>query len=266
MGHEKGFIPMETKTIRDQEYFLKSLREDGVEEIYVARAKQTAAGKKSAVSVPPEVPQEARTAQPSVSQTGPRSVRDELIELRDKVLACSRCTELALTRKTVVFGAGNASAKLMFVGEAPGHDEDVQGLPFVGKAGQLLTKIIESIGYTRKQVFICNVLKCRPPQNRTPQSDEIMNCHDYLMKQIALIHPQIICALGTFAAQTILKTGQSISHLRGKFYDFPGSVPPDGQPIKVICTFHPAYLLRNPQDKRKVWEDMKMIQKELEGK
>lgn len=182
--------------------------------------------------------------------------KEALLSLRETVLGCTQCADLASTRKSVVFGAGNAQAKLVFVGEAPGHDEDLHGLPFVGRAGQLLTKIIESIGLTRQNVFICNVLKCRPPGNRNPLPKEISNCEPYLFSQLDMIRPKIICALGTFAAQTLLKTNASISSLRGKFYDFRAS--------KLICTFHPAYLLRNPEDKRKTWEDMKMIRAELE--
>ncbi len=219
----------------DPKLFLKMLQEDGIDEIYLPK-KPSATDNASRLS------------------TGAKA---ELLALREKVLACTLCNELAATRKSVVFGAGNVKAQLMFVGEAPGRDEDLQGLPFVGRAGQLLTKIIESIGLTRQQVFICNVLKCRPPQNRQPQPDEILNCQPYLNKQIELIQPKIICALGTFAAQTLLRTGIPISQLRGRFHEFGAA--------KVLCTFHPAYLLRNPGEKRKVWEDMKMIKKELEG-
>ncbi len=183
------------------------------------------------------------------------SPKENLLSLREVVIHCTQCSELAQTRKSVVFGAGNVRAQLVFVGEAPGHDEDFQGLPFVGQAGQLLTKIIESIGLTRQNVFICNVLKCRPPGNRNPLPEEIANCEPYLFKQLEIIQPKIICALGTFAAQTLLKTESSISSLRGKFHEFRG--------CKLICTFHPAYLLRNPEEKRKVWEDMKMIRAEL---
>ncbi len=179
-----------------------------------------------------------------------------LSELKDVVHDCVKCSELASKRKNVVFGSGNPQAQLVFVGEAPGQDEDIQGLPFVGKAGQLLTKIIESIGQSRDSVFICNVLKCRPPGNRNPLPAEIFNCEPYLIEQINLIKPKIICALGTFAAQTLLKTERTISSLRGKFHEYQGS--------KLLCTFHPAYLLRNPEEKRKVWEDMKMIRTELE--
>lgn len=179
------------------------------------------------------------------------------MKLREEALACTKCSDLYGTRTKVVFGSGNIKARLMFVGEAPGYDEDQQGLPFVGAAGQLLTKIIESIGYSRNQVFIANTLKCRPPGNRQPKPDEIANCWPFLQKQIELIKPEIICALGSFAAQTLLKKADSISRLRGKFFDF-------GNGIKVMCTFHPAYLLRNPEEKRKVWEDMKTIKTELE--
>jgi DNA polymerase len=229
----------------DPATFRRYLKEEGIQEIYAERVAGSARTEKTAAAEP--------TAQLPYDP-GPRA---ELLKLREKVLQCTLCQELASTRKSVVFGAGIAKAELMFVGEAPGHEEDVQGLPFVGPAGQLLTKIIASIGLDRRQVFIANVLKCRPPGNRQPQPDEILNCEPYLKKQIELIRPKIICALGTFAAQTLLKTGESISRMRGRFYDYQGA--------KLICTFHPAYLLRNPEEKRKVWEDMKMIQNELQA-
>jgi DNA polymerase len=141
------------------------------------------------------------------------------------------------------------------VGEAPGYDEDQHGLPFVGRAGQLLTKIIESINLTRDDVYICNVLKCRPPDNRNPEPDEVAACNPFLKKQLAMIRPKIVCCLGAFAAQTVLQTAASISKLRGKFFDMDG--------MRVIATFHPAYLLRSPEKKREVWEDMKQIRAEL---
>ena len=181
--------------------------------------------------------------------------KEVLFSLRETVLQCTKCAELASKRTHVVFGAGHVNAKLMFVGEAPGHDEDLQGLPFVGRAGQLLTQIIESIGLSRHDVFICNVLKCRPPGNRNPLPTEILNCEPYLIQQIEIIKPKVIVALGTFAAQTLLKSGTPISALRGRFHEYHG--------IKLMCTFHPAYLLRNPHDKRKVWEDMKMVRQAL---
>ena len=173
-----------------------------------------------------------------------------LEEIRRELGDCRRC-KLHRTRRTLVFGEGNREATLMFVGEGPGYDEDVQGKPFVGKAGQLLTKIIQSIHLQREEVYITNIIKCRPPQNRNPEPDEIECCQPFLLKQIRAIRPKIICALGTFAAQTLLKTDAKITVLRGKFYDLPGT--------KVLPTYHPAYLLRNPERKREVWEDMKKI-------
>lgn len=186
----------------------------------------------------------------------PSSQKDVLIQFRNEVNQCMKCDELAKNRHSVVFGAGNAKAKLVFIGEAPGRDEDEQGLPFVGSAGQLLTKMIEAIGMSRKEVFICNVLKCHPPQNRNPNPEEIMNCSPYLWRQLDLIQPKMICALGKFAAQTLLSSTQTISQLRGTIHDCRG--------FKLICTFHPAYLLRNPADKRKAWEDLKRVKSELD--
>jgi len=185
----------------------------------------------------------------------PHEKREKLLSLKEKIMACAHCEELITHRTQLVFGAGNANAELCFVGEAPGRDEDIQGVPFVGKAGQLLTRIIESIGLTREQVFITNVLKCRPPNNRNPRPEEIVNCEAFLIEQLAAIRPRIICALGTFAAQTLLHTTESISRLRGGFHDYHG--------IKLIATFHPAFLLRSPNYKQHVWEDMKMIRREL---
>ena len=180
-----------------------------------------------------------------------------LEEIRRELGECQRC-KLHRTRRTLVFGEGSEKAKLMFVGEGPGYDEDVQGRPFVGKAGQLLTKIIQSINLQREEVYITNIIKCRPPQNRNPEPDEIECCNPFLLKQINAIQPQIICALGTFAAQSLLKTNIKISALRGRFYELEG--------IKVIPTYHPAYLLRNPERKREVWQDMKMISERLKNR
>jgi len=182
------------------------------------------------------------------------SGENTLAEFREVVLKCGRCP-LAGTRNNVVFGEGSPRARLMFVGEAPGRDEDIQGRPFVGRAGQLLTKIIESIGLKREDVYIANILKCRPPGNRNPMPAEIALCGRYLEKQIALIKPEVICALGKFAAQTLLDTETPISRLRGQFKDYRG--------IKLMPTYHPAYLLRNPSGKKEVWEDMKKVAREL---
>ncbi len=171
--------------------------------------------------------------------------------------ACTRCTLHTLGRRQVVFGVGSPTAALMFVGEAPGEDEDRQGEPFVGRAGQLLTKIIEAIGLTRQQVYIANVIKCRPPGNRNPEPDEVATCEPFLFQQIAAIQPRVIVALGKFAAQSLLRSTEPITRLRGRSFDFRGAT--------LVPTFHPAYLLRNPPAKREVWEDMKKVRELLQG-
>lgn len=178
----------------------------------------------------------------------------QLAQLKASVLDCQAC-RLHEGRRQVVFGTGNPEADLVFVGEAPGHEEDVQGEPFVGRAGQLLTRIIQAIGLTREDVYILNVIKCRPPQNRNPLPDEVAACRPVIDKQLACLKPRIICALGTFAAQALLRSDERISRLRGRFHQMGD--------ILVRPTFHPAYLLRNPQEKRKVWQDMQEIQREL---
>ena len=162
---------------------------------------------------------------------------------------CTRCKLHTQGRKQVVFGVGNPDADLMFVGEAPGADEDIQGIPFVGRAGQLLTKMIEAINLRREDVYIANVIKCRPPGNRNPEPDEIAQCEPFLFRQIAAIQPKVIVALGSFAAKTLLRSDESISRLRGRIYDFQGA--------KLIPTFHPSFLLRSPDRKRDAWEDLK---------
>jgi uracil-DNA glycosylase len=169
---------------------------------------------------------------------------------------CQRC-RLAEGRKNIVFGSGDSHARLVFVGEGPGYEEDRQGQPFVGAAGQLLTKIIEAIEFTRSQVYICNIVKCRPPGNRNPKPDEIAACLPFLKRQIAAINPDFICTLGGVAAQTLLDTKLPISKLRGVLYDYMG--------IKVMPTYHPAFLLRSPEKKRSVWEDMKILMKAMDG-
>lgn len=176
-----------------------------------------------------------------------------LEELRSVIGDCKRCN-LYAQRKNIVFGVGNPDARLVFVGEGPGKDEDIQGEPFVGKAGQLLTRIIQAIELKREEVYIANIVKCRPPENRNPQPDEIKACEPFLLRQLEIIKPNIICALGNFAAQTLLMTEEKITKLRGRFHNFRG--------IKLMPTYHPAFLLRNPDMKRDVWEDMKMVQRE----
>ena len=174
-----------------------------------------------------------------------------LLAIREDIGDCTRCKLHAQGRTQIVFGVGNPDADLMFVGEAPGADEDIQGIPFVGRAGQLLTKIIEAIGLSRDQVYIANVIKCRPPGNRNPDPDEVETCEPFLFRQIDAIKPRVVVALGTFAAKALLKTQDPISRLRGRIYDFRGA--------KLIPTFHPAFLLRSPERKRDVWEDMKKV-------
>ena len=180
----------------------------------------------------------------------PAPVSKDLEIIRVELKNCKLC-KLSPSRKNIVFGSGNPNADLMFVGEAPGADEDEQGLPFVGRAGQLLTKIIEAIDMRREDVFICNILKCRPPGNRNPETDEIAACEQFLFRQIAAVKPKVICALGAFSAKTLLQTNEPISRLRGNLVDYRGA--------KLMATFHPAYLLRNPNEKRNVWEDVKVI-------
>jgi uracil-DNA glycosylase len=179
------------------------------------------------------------------------SPADALTAIREDIGECTRCKLHGMGRRQIVFGVGNPSADLMFVGEAPGGDEDIQGIPFVGRAGQLLTKIIEAIGLRREDVYIANVIKCRPPENRNPEPDEVETCEPFLFRQIDVIKPKVIVALGTFAAKALLKTQDPISRLRGRVYNYRGA--------KLLPTFHPAFLLRSPERKRDVWEDMKKV-------
>jgi len=181
-------------------------------------------------------------------------VQNSLEGIRLDLGECRRC-KLHANRKKLVFGAGASNARLVFVGEGPGYDEDLQGEPFVGKAGQLLTRIIEAMGLTRNEVYICNIIKCRPPKNRNPEPDEIESCLPFLKRQLKTIQPEFICALGNFAARTLLETDVPISRLRGKFHHYMG--------IRVLPTFHPAYLLRNPGKKRDVWEDIKKLMDQM---
>jgi uracil-DNA glycosylase family 4 len=187
-----------------------------------------------------------------LSQKQKEPVQD-LNVVRREIGECTRC-RLHEGRNHLVFGEGDPHAALVFVGEGPGRDEDLQGKPFVGRAGELLTRIIEAIDLTREEVYIANIVKCRPPNNRDPRPDEIQTCLPFLLKQLEVIKPKIICALGTFAAQTLLETEEKISALRGHFYPYHGA--------KLMPTYHPAFLLRNPQFKKHVWEDMKQIREE----
>ena len=231
----------------------------------VSRDKKWTEREEPFVAVVDEAPEPASAANPTVaadsavaestSSVSATSLATASVvslgEIRAEIGDCTRC-KLHAGRNKIVFGTGNPHADLMFVGEAPGADEDEQGEPFVGRAGQLLTKIIEAIGMTRDEVFIANVIKCRPQNNRPPETDEIATCEPFLFKQIDSIQPKVIVALGTHAAHALLKVDTTISKLRGQVIDFRGG-------IKLVPTFHPAYLLRSPDRKRDVWDDMKKV-------
>ena len=176
------------------------------------------------------------------------SQADALIAIREDLGDCTRCKLHTLGRKQIVYGVGNPNADLMFVGEAPGADEDIQGEPFVGRAGQLLTKIIEAIGLRREDVYIANVIKCRPPGNRNPEPDELARCEGFLIRQVELVQPRIILAMGRFAVQSLLRSSEPIGRLRGRVHRYQG--------VPLIVTYHPAYLLRNLEDKARAWDDL----------
>ncbi len=218
----------------------------------------------SPTQVPPPAPSwaempPARTA-PRQAAGGPYALTDTgcgsaaLLAVREDLGECSRC-KLGSGRTHVVFGVGNPAAELLFVGEGPGEDEDLKGEPFVGRAGQLLTKMIEAMGFRRGDVYIANVVKCRPPGNRNPEPDEIEACEPFLRAQIAGIRPKVIVALGKFAAQTLLRDPSAISRLRGRWFEYGG--------VRLMPTFHPAYLLRSPGEKAKAWEDLQLVMKDL---
>ncbi|MGA9885310.1 MAG: uracil-DNA glycosylase [Candidatus Acidiferrales bacterium] len=208
-------------------------------------APRIAAAPKAAPS-PAFVPQ---VAGPSLFEE--RIENDSLELIREDITPnCTRC-KLHKARKQIVFGVGNPKAQLVFVGEGPGRDEDEQGEPFVGRAGKLLTQMIEAMCLRRQDVYICNVVKCRPPENRLPEKDEIATCSPYLIRQLDVIHPKVICCLGACSAQTLLNTTQGISRFRGEWFDF--------RDAKLIATYHPAYLLRNPAAKAEVWKDLQKV-------
>jgi uracil-DNA glycosylase len=198
-------------------------------------------------------------AGPSLFEAFDKVPDDTLLKIRTDLGECTRC-KLHTTRNKIVFGDGNPKAELVFVGEGPGHDEDMQGLPFVGRAGKLLTQMIEAMGLQRKDVYICNVVKCRPPENRAPEKDEVEQCSPFLLRQIDAIAPKVIVCLGSTAAQTVLETNRGISQFRGQWLEFRGR--------KLMATYHPAYLLRNPSAKSEVWKDLQKVMAVLglEGK
>lgn len=191
---------------------------------------------------------------PSLFETIDKVQDDSLLKIREDLGDCTRC-KLHKKRNKLVFGDGSAKAQLVFVGEGPGADEDAQGLPFVGRAGKLLTQMIEAMGLQRKDVYICNVVKCRPPENRTPEPDEVQTCSPYLLRQIDTIDPKVIVCLGAVAAKTLLQTTRGISQYRGEWQEWRGR--------KLLATYHPAYLLRNPPAKADVWKDLQKVMAEL---
>ncbi len=201
----------------------------------------------------PSPPRHAPPA-PSLFEASEKISGETLPIVRADLGECTRC-KLHTTRHKIVFGDGSAAAKLVFVGEGPGADEDAQGLPFVGRAGKLLTQMIEAMGLKREQVYICNVVKCRPPGNRPPEKDEVDACSPFLFRQLDVIRPQVIVCLGATAFQTLLQTNRSISHYRGDWLDYRG--------YKMMATYHPAYLLRNPAAKSEVWKDLQKVMAEL---
>jgi len=239
--------------IASLEGYLYALRDTGVDGLPLGTVAPAVADP-SGAATQPSTPSSKSLKTPPAVATGADGQAEELDSVRLDIGDCRRCG-LAAGRTNLVFGVGNPLARLVFVGEAPGWDEDQQGIPFVGEAGQLLTKIIQAMTFGRDEVYLCNVLKCHPPQNRNPRPDEIEQCHPFLLKQLRAIGPEVIVALGTFAAQTLLRTKEPISKLRGIFHDYHG--------IPLMPTFHPAYLLRNAGMKRYVWEDMQKVMKRL---
>ena len=239
---------MDRDQLKEHLKFAAALGVAGTSRDPVWRTRAGDAGPEPVPAVPSAV---ATAAPPSAPVVFSLNAADALRAVREDIGDCTRCKLHALGRNQIVFGVGNPDADLMFAGEAPGADEDIQGVPFVGRAGQLLTKIIEAIGLKREDVYIANVIKCRPPQNRNPEPDEIETCEPFLFRQVDIIKPKVIVALGKFAAQTLLRTPDPISRLRGRQFSYRGAV--------LIPTFHPAYLLRNPSSKREVWEDMKLV-------
>ena len=245
---------MATDDLKAHLEFFGELGIDGVRREAEWRTRRQPDAPRSTAAVAPPAPIEPTVApDPAVKPVALfASQQEALAAIRSDIGDdCSRCKLHTLGRRQIVFGVGNPNADLMFVGEAPGADEDVQGEPFVGRAGQLLTKIIEAIGLTRQDVYIANVIKCRPPGNRNPEPDEVDQCEPFLFRQVDTIKPKVIVALGKFAAQCLLKTDEPISKLRGREYQYRDAI--------LMPTFHPAYLLRNPASKREVWEDMKKV-------
>ncbi|HMQ68446.1 MAG TPA: uracil-DNA glycosylase [Ignavibacteria bacterium] len=248
----------ELKILTDDPVFL--LREVSIKEKDVI-PEESGSEKESILSAGQEDP-EVKIIKEKEFISEPVSVSEDwkncssLEEFEDLIKNCDKCRLLAGTRKQIVFGTGNPDADVVVVGEAPGADEDSQGKPFVGRAGKLLTDILKAINFTREEVYICNILKCRPPDNRNPEPGEIVNCEPYLFRQLEMIRPKLILAVGAFAAQTLLRSKEPLGKLRGKFHLYNG--------IKMMVTYHPAALLRNPNWKRPTWEDVQLFRKEYD--
>lgn len=243
-----------TKTVEQIETLLKEQKGFGVEfyELNLNKENSTQNIQKKV-----EVKETRQMTEPDTSQLNllnSASKKMSLEEISDEIGECTRC-KLHRGRKNIVFGDGNSHARLVFVGEGPGRDEDEQGKPFVGRAGKLLTKIIHAMGLQRSDVYICNVVKCRPPENRNPEHDEMSICGQFLNKQLASINPEIVVCLGSIAAKYLLNSNASLGSMRGKFHNYENT--------KLMVTYHPAALLRNPNFKKPLWEDMKLVLKEL---
>ena len=210
--------------------------------------------KPAAAAPVPRIAPVVQPSGPSLFESVDKIKDDTLAKIREDIGDCTRC-KLHKGRNKIVFGDGSPKAELVFIGEGPGADEDYQGLPFVGRAGKLLTQMIEAMGLQRKDVYICNVVKCRPPENRAPEPDEVATCSPYLLRQIDVIQPKVIVCLGAVAAKTLLETTRGISQFRGEWLEWRGH--------KLIATYHPAYLLRNPNAKGEVWKDLQKVMAEL---
>lgn len=251
--------------------WLRYYEDLGIQSFYRDRVPRPAAGDETVTGKPEKTTAEVATAKSAVQplsthgavpklhlverglslfEAAERVEGDSLERICGELAGCTRC-KLHRRRTNIVFGVGNPHAELVFVGEGPGHDEDVQGIPFVGRAGQLLTQMINAMGLSRDDVYIANVVKCRPPENRTPEKDEIATCLPFLFRQLSNINPKVIVCLGSVAAQALLNTHKSISNFRGQWLDFRGA--------KLMATYHPAYLLRNPHAKPEVWADLKKV-------
>jgi uracil-DNA glycosylase len=241
-----------TTTIEQIETFLKEQKELGMEFYEINDNK-----KNTSQIIKTESSKSEYKTQTDISQLNllsSMSKKMSLDEISDEIGECTRC-RLHKGRTNIVFGEGNSHARLVFVGEGPGRDEDEQGKPFVGRAGKLLTKIIKAMGLQRTDVYICNVVKCRPPENRNPEADEMATCGQFLFKQLASINPEVIVCLGSIAANYLLNSKASLGSMRGKFHNYENT--------KLMVTYHPAALLRNPNFKKPLWEDMKLVLKEL---